>query len=83
MVSDDVGAEMLQSLPGAAPLLQKYPLTRKAVALTSPKQLISPHIVTYTQNGIAQHHQCVIICPSSHYQHFLNIISKSVYNVLK
>lgn len=48
-------------------------------AQTSP---ISPHIVTYTQNGIAEHHQNVFICRLSHYQHFLNIILKSMYNFL-
>lgn len=36
MVSEDVGTEMLQSLPGAAALFQTYPFTREALGEHEP-----------------------------------------------
>lgn len=38
---------------------------------TSARQLISPHVVTCTQNSNLEHHQYLIICSLNNYQPFL------------
>lgn len=45
-----------------------------------PKKKNTQREQTCTQNGNLEYHQNVVICSISHYQHFLQILLKSVDN---